>query len=31
MLNVSFPGEFEDRMPGIAQWLREHPPGDTRT
>jgi mannose-6-phosphate isomerase-like protein (cupin superfamily) len=31
MLNVSAPGDFENRMPGIAQWFAEHPPGDTRT
>jgi mannose-6-phosphate isomerase-like protein (cupin superfamily) len=31
MLNVSSPGDFEDRMPGIAHWFAEHPPGDTRT
>ena len=31
MLNVSAPGDFEERMPGIAQWFAEHPPGDTRT
>jgi mannose-6-phosphate isomerase-like protein (cupin superfamily) len=30
MLNVSAPGDFEERMPGIAQWFAEHPPGDTR-
>ncbi len=30
MLNVSAPGDFEQRMPGIAQWFAEHPPGDTR-
>lgn len=26
MLNVSVPGGFEDEMPGIAEWFREHPP-----
>jgi mannose-6-phosphate isomerase-like protein (cupin superfamily) len=31
VLNVSVPGDFENRMPGIAQWFIEHPPGDTRT
>jgi mannose-6-phosphate isomerase-like protein (cupin superfamily) len=31
MLNVSAPGDFENRMPGIAEWFAEHPPGDTRT
>ncbi|HTU85618.1 MAG TPA: cupin domain-containing protein [Solirubrobacteraceae bacterium] len=30
MLNVSSPGDFEQRMPGIAQWFAENPPGDTR-
>jgi mannose-6-phosphate isomerase-like protein (cupin superfamily) len=30
VLNVSTPGEFEQHMPGIAQWFAEHPPGDTR-
>ena len=29
-LNVSAPGNFEEHMPGIAQWFTEHPPGDTR-
>jgi mannose-6-phosphate isomerase-like protein (cupin superfamily) len=28
MLNISVPGGFEDRMPGIARWFAEHPPGD---
>lgn len=31
MLNFSAPGNFEEEMPGIAQWFAEHPPGDTRT
>ncbi len=26
-LNFSAPGNFEDHMPGIAQWFAEHPPG----
>ena len=30
MLNVSAPGNFEQHMPGIAQWFAEHTPGDTR-
>jgi mannose-6-phosphate isomerase-like protein (cupin superfamily) len=30
VLNVSAPGDFEQHMPGIAQWFAEHPPGDTR-
>lgn len=29
-LNFSVPGGFETMMPGIAQWFREHPPGDAR-
>jgi quercetin dioxygenase-like cupin family protein len=28
VLNVSTPGDFEPRMPEIAQWFAEHPPGD---
>lgn len=28
LLNVSVPGDFEQRMPGISQWFAEHPPGD---
>lgn len=27
MLNVSQPGDFEQHMPGIVDWFREHPPG----
>lgn len=30
MLSISAPGGFEERMPGIAQWFLEHPPGDPR-
>jgi hypothetical protein len=30
MLNVSAPGDFEERMPGIAQWFRERSPDDAR-
>jgi len=30
ILNVSAPGDFEEEMPGIAQWFAEHPPGDAR-
>jgi mannose-6-phosphate isomerase-like protein (cupin superfamily) len=26
-LNFSAPGNFEQHMPGIAQWFAEHPPG----
>ncbi len=29
MLNVSAPGDFEERMPGIAEWFIERPLGDT--
>jgi mannose-6-phosphate isomerase-like protein (cupin superfamily) len=28
VLNVSTPGDFEQRMTEIAQWFAEHPPGD---
>jgi len=31
MLNVSAPGDFEDAMPGIAQWFRDRSPADSRT
>src|SRR3954469_1095377 len=27
-LNFSAPGNFEEHMPGIAEWFAEHPPGD---
>lgn len=30
MLNVSAPGNFEQHMPGIAQWFAERPPGEAR-
>lgn len=30
MLNVSVPGDFEDHMPGIAEWFRERDPEDAR-
>jgi mannose-6-phosphate isomerase-like protein (cupin superfamily) len=30
MLNVSAPGNFEERMPGIAQWFVERPPAHSR-
>jgi mannose-6-phosphate isomerase-like protein (cupin superfamily) len=30
MLNVSIPGNFEEKMPGIAQWFRERSPDDSR-
>jgi hypothetical protein len=29
MLNVSAPGDFEERMPGIAAWFRERSPDDS--
>jgi mannose-6-phosphate isomerase-like protein (cupin superfamily) len=28
VLNLSIPGGFEDSMPAIVQWFREHPPED---
>ena len=31
MLNVSAPGDFEDNMPGIAQWFTERSPEDSCT
>lgn len=30
MLNVSAPGDFEDHMPGIAQWFRDRSAADSR-
>jgi mannose-6-phosphate isomerase-like protein (cupin superfamily) len=30
MLNVSAPGDFEENMPGIAQWFRDRSPEDSR-
>jgi hypothetical protein len=27
VLNFSIPGGFEQHMPGIAEWFKEHPPG----
>jgi mannose-6-phosphate isomerase-like protein (cupin superfamily) len=30
MFNVSAPGNFEERMPGIAQWFVERPPAHSR-
>lgn len=27
-LNISAPGDFEQHMPGIAEWFAEHPPGE---
>jgi quercetin dioxygenase-like cupin family protein len=29
VLNVSAPGDFEDNMPGIAEWFRDRSPGDS--
>jgi mannose-6-phosphate isomerase-like protein (cupin superfamily) len=28
VLNISVPGDFEDRMPAIAEWFAAHPPED---
>jgi mannose-6-phosphate isomerase-like protein (cupin superfamily) len=28
VLNISLPGGFEPHMTGIADWFRQHPPGD---
>ena len=28
VLNLSFPGGFEEHMPGIATWFADNPPGD---
>ena len=28
VLNVSYPGPFEQHMAGISEWFAEHPPGD---
>ena len=28
VLNLSFPGGFEEDMPAIAKWFAEHPPGN---
>ncbi len=30
MLAFVAPGDFEEEMPGIAEWFAENPPGDTR-
>ena len=27
VLNFSVPGNFEENMPGIAEWFKQHPPG----
>lgn len=29
VLNFSSPGNFEQHMPDIADWFKQHPPGDT--
>ena len=29
-LNISVPGDFEDHMPGIAQWFVERSPAGSR-
>lgn len=29
MLNVGVPGDFEQHMPGIAQWFRDRSPEDS--
>lgn len=31
VLNFSHPGDFEEHMPGIVEWFREHPPGQAIT
>jgi mannose-6-phosphate isomerase-like protein (cupin superfamily) len=28
VLNISVPGDFEERMPAIAEWFAAHPPPD---
>ncbi|MBM3115257.1 cupin domain-containing protein [Jeongeupia naejangsanensis] len=30
VLNLSFPGGFEQHMPAIVDWFAASPPGDTR-
>jgi hypothetical protein len=30
VLNFYAPGTFEEHMPEICDWYREHPPGDAR-
>ena len=30
VLNFSAPGDFEQAMPGIAEWFAKNPPGDAR-
>lgn len=31
MLNIAFPGGFEQNMPGIAEWFRARPAAEART
>jgi hypothetical protein len=31
MLNFSVPGDFEEHMPGIAEWFRNRSAEDSRT
>src|SRR5262245_27420773 len=31
VLNFSYPGNFEDAMPGIVQWFKKNPPGTAGT
>jgi mannose-6-phosphate isomerase-like protein (cupin superfamily) len=31
MLNIAFPGGFEGKMPGIAEWFRARPAQDAKT
>ena len=28
LLNMPFPGGFEDQMPGIVQWFKDNPAGE---
>lgn len=30
MLNISVPGGFEEHMPSIAEWFRQHPPENAK-
>jgi hypothetical protein len=30
VLNFSCPGDFEEAMPGIAEWFAENPPPNAR-
>jgi mannose-6-phosphate isomerase-like protein (cupin superfamily) len=31
LLNLSCPGDFEQDMPSIVEWFKEHPPGEAGT